>query len=407
MKALATARIALRELRRNRMRSALTALGVIIGVGTILAMMGIGSGAKAQIEAQVASLGENVIMIYPGSISSHSGVRLGWGSSATLTVEDAEAIEREIPEAIAVSPEVYTYSQATAGNQNWNTKVYGEAPVYFDIRQWPLAEGEIFTDSDLSGRSPVAVIGLTASRQLFGDGSPVDQIVRIQNVPFRVIGLLSAKGFSVRGHDQDNVVIVPYTSVLGRLMGKSSALYAINIQAADTSVLPDVQEAISGLLRQRHRIARGKEDDFIVRNQEEIAETATETTRIMTLLLGAIAGVSLVVGGIGIMNTMLVSVSERTREIGLRMAVGARGADILRQFLVEALTLSCIGGGIGIVLGIGTSKALTAFADWPTLISVRSIVVAFLFSAAVGIFFGLYPARKASHLDPIEALRYE
>src|SRR6267143_2364821 len=344
-----TFNVALCALRRNKLRSGLTALGIIIGVGTIIAMVGIGNGAKAQVEAQVASLGRNVIMVYPGSTSSsRSGVRLGYGSSVTLDVDDAEAIENEIEDAVAVSPEVYEYTQAAAGNQNWKTKIYGESPDYFDIRQWPLVEGELFTDADVRGANKVAVIGQTTAEQLFGQESPVGQIVRIKNVPFNVVGMLASKGFSVKGHDQDNVIIVPYTSAIKRLTGKNSGLYAINVRAVEDCELYDVQEQIANLLRQRHRIEPGKEDDFIVRSQQEIAETATATARTMTILLGAIASVSLIVGGIGIMNIMLVSVVERTREIGVRMAVGATREAILAQFLVEALVLAAVGGLLGV-----------------------------------------------------------
>jgi putative ABC transport system permease protein len=294
-----------------------------------------------------------------------------------------------------------------AGNQNWKTKLYGEAPDYFEIRQWPLTEGEIFTEADVRGANQVAVVGQTTAQQLFGEESPVGKTVRVQNVPFTVVGLLEAKGFSVRGHDQDNVLVVPYTAALNRVLGKNTPLYGINLEAADASMLSEVKEQITALLRQRHRLDPSQEDDFVVHSQQEIAETATATARTMTVLLGAIASVSLVVGGIGIMNIMLVSVTERTREIGIRMAVGARSRDILRQFLTEAFTLSALGGAIGIVLGIGTSKILAATARWPTLISPDAILLAVLFSGAVGVFFGYYPARKAARLDPIDALRYE
>ena len=404
---IATPKIAIRALGRNKLRSVLTALGIIIGVGAVISMIGIGNGAKAQVAAQVASLGENVIMVYPASSSSSSGVKLGYGSSVTLTIDDAEAIEDEIPDVVAVSPEVYSYAQVIAGNQNWKTKLYGESPDYFEIRQWPLAEGEIFSDADVRSAVQVAIIGQTTARQLFGEESPVGETVRIQGVPFTVVGQLESKGFSVKGHDQDDAIIVPYTTALKRLVGKNTPLYGINLEASDASVLDQVEKQVSDLLRQRHRIPSSKEDDFVVRNQQEIAETATATARTMTVLLGAIASVSLVVGGIGIMNIMLVSVTERTREIGIRMAVGARARDILRQFLVEAFMLSSLGGVIGIGLGIGASKILASAARWPTLVSVDAVVVAFLFSAAVGIFFGFYPARKASLLDPIDALRYE
>ncbi len=408
MRADVILRTALREIRRSRLRSGLTALGIIIGVGTIVAMTAIGNGAKAQVEAQVASLGRNVLMLYPSSInSSRSGVRLGYGSSVTLTVSDADAIENDIDEAAAVSPEIYDYDQVIAGNQNWKVKVYGEAPDFFDIRQWPLAEGGFFSDGDVRGAAKIAVIGETAAEKLFGRESPVGQTVRIKNVPFEVVGRLRSKGFDVKGHDQDNVIVVPYTSAIRRLMGKNANLYAINVETVDDADLAAVQEKIANLLRQRHRIEPGKEDDFIVRNQQEIAETATATARTMTMLLAAIASISLVVGGIGIMNIMLVSVVERTREIGIRMAIGARPGDILQQFLLEAITLSCLGGGIGIILGVGSSKFLSTLAGWATSISPEAVLVAFLFSAAVGIFFGWYPARKASRLDPIDALRYE
>jgi len=408
MRTGAAVKIALSGLWRNVLRSALTVLGVVIGVGTIIAMVGIGNGARAQVESQVASLGENVLMVYPGSTTgARSGVRLGWGSSASLTVDDAEAIKAEAPGVAAVSPEYYLYTQAAAGSLNWKTKVYGESSEYLDIRQWPIASGEPFTEEDVRGARQVAVVGQTASQQLFAGDSPVGQVVRIDGVPFTILGLLAPKGFSVKGHDQDNVILVPYTSAMKRLMGKSAALYAINLKASDASALSEAQEQVTELLRQRHRILPERDDDFVVRNQQEIAETATETARIMTALLGALASVSLLVGGVGIMNIMLVSVTERTREIGIRMAVGARAHDILRQFLVEALVLSSIGGAIGIALGVGTSRFLSVVAEWPALISPGSIGLAFAFSAAVGVFFGFYPARKASRLDPIEALRYE
>jgi putative ABC transport system permease protein len=404
---LTTVRIAVRALGRNKLRSTLTALGIIIGVGAVISMVGIGSGAKAQVAAQVASLGENVVMVYAASSSSSTGVRLGYGSSATLTADDADAIKNEIPDVVAVSPEFYAYTQVVAGNQNWKTKLYGEGPDYLEIRQWALTEGENFGEPDVRSANKVALIGQTTAHQLFGDESPVGEIVRIQEVPFTVVGLLESKGFSVRGHDQDDVIIVPYSAALKRLMGNNTPLYAINLEAADSDSLEAVQKQTTELLRQRHRIGPGREDDFVVRSQQEIADTAIATSRTMRVLLGAIASVSLIVGGIGIMNIMLVSVTERTREIGIRMAVGARSADILRQFLVEAITLSSLGGVIGIGVGIGASKVLAATAHWPTLISAEAVLLAVLFSGAVGVFFGFYPARKASQLDPIDALRYE
>jgi len=400
-------KIALHALGQNGLRSGLTALGIIIGVGAVITMVGIGNGAKAQVEAQVASLGQNVIQVSAGSSSSHSSVRLGLGSSSTLTVDDADALEREIADVVVVSPEVRITTQVVAGNRNWSTQIYGESPDYFSIRQWPLEDGAIFTEQDVRGATKVAVIGSLAAEELFGDEDPVGEIVRIKNVPFTVVGVLTSKGASASGSDQDDDIIIPYTSAMKRVIGQQTNLRRINVQAADADALEEVETQITALLRQRHHIETGKDDDFIVRDQQEIAEAATATARTMTLLLGAVAGVSLIVGGIGIMNIMLVSVVERTREIGIRLAVGARSRDILRQFLMEAFALSSIGGGIGIVLGISASECLSLVAEWPTLVSLEAVVIAFLFSAAVGIFFGFYPARKASLLDPIEALRYE
>jgi len=387
------------------MRSVLTALGIIIGVGAVIAMVGIGNGAKAQVEAQIASLGQNVILIFSGSTTS-SGIRTGWGGAGTLKVEDAEAIRREVPGVVGVSEEVVSTTQVAAGNQNWFTRIYGESADYFDIRQWPLADGAPFTSQDVRSANKVCVIGRTTATQVYGNEDPVGQILRIKEVPFTVTGVLTPKGLSTQGVDQDDIVIMPYTSAMKRVIGGTN-LRNINVQIGDARQIEAAQQQIISLLRQRHNIRPGRDDDFTVRNQQEIAEAATATSRIMTLLLGAIAGVSLVVGGIGIMNIMLVSVTERTREIGVRMAVGAHGSDILTQFLIEAVTLSSVGGVIGIICGVGASKILSAYAHWPTLISLSSIAIAFLFSAAVGIFFGFYPARKAAALDPIEALRYE
>jgi putative ABC transport system permease protein len=407
LKVFSTVRIALRALGRNKLRSTLTALGIIIGVGAVISMVGIGSGAKAQVAAQVASLGENVIMVYAASSSSSTGVRLGYGSSITLTVDDADAIREEIPDVVAVSPELYSYTQVVAGNQNWKTKIYGEGTDYLEIRQWSLAEGENFSDADVRSANKVVLIGQTTAHQLFGEESPLGETIRIQNVPFTVVGLLEPKGFTVKGHDQDDVLIMPYTTALKRLMGARTPLYAITLEATDADSLEAVQKQTTELLRQRHRIGSSREDDFVVRSQQEIAAAANATAHTMTLLLAAIASVSLIVGGIGIMNIMLVSVTERTREIGLRMALGARPGDILRQFLIEAFTLSSLGGMIGVGVGIGTSKVLAETAHWPTLISPDVVGLAVLFSGAVGVFFGFYPARKASQLDPIDALRYE
>jgi putative ABC transport system permease protein len=405
MRVAPTFNVAYRALRRNKMRSVLTALGIIIGVGAVIAMVGIGNGAKAQVEAQIASLGENVILIFSGSTTS-SGIRTGWGGAGTLKIEDAEAIRREVPGVIGVSEEVVSTSQVAAGNQNWFTRIYGESADYFDIRQWPLADGAPFTAQDVRSANKVCVIGRTTATQIYGNENPIGQILRIKNVPFTITGVLTPKGLSPQGVDQDDIVVMPYTSAMKRVTG-GTTLRNINVQIGDQGQITAAQQQIISLLRQRHNIRPGRDDDFTVRTQQEIAEAATATSKVMTVLLGAIAGVSLVVGGIGIMNIMLVSVTERTREIGVRMAVGARGNDILTQFLIEAVMLSSVGGVIGILCGIGASRILSVYAHWPTLISISSIVVAFLFSAAVGVFFGFYPARKAAALDPIEALRYE
>jgi putative ABC transport system permease protein len=405
MRIESTFNIALRALRRNKMRSVLTALGIIIGVAAVIAMVGIGNGAKAQVEAQIASLGENVILIFSGSTTS-SGIRTGWGGAGTLKIEDAEAIRREVPGVTAVSEEVVSTTQVAAGNQNWFTRIYGESSDYFDIRQWPLADGAPFTPQDVRSANKVCVVGRTTATQIYGNDNAVGQILRIKNVPFTITGVLSPKGLSTQGVDQDDVVIMPYTSAMKRVLG-GTTLRNINVQIGDGRQIQAAQQQIIALLRQRHNIRAGRDDDFTVRNQEEIADAATATTAVMTVLLGSIAGVSLLVGGIGIMNIMLVSVTERTREIGTRMAVGAHGKDILMQFLIEAVTLSFVGGIIGIIFGVASSEILSSYAHWPTLISFGSIILSFSLSTAVGVFFGFYPARKAAALDPIEALRYE
>jgi putative ABC transport system permease protein len=401
----ATFKIAFRALRRNKLRSVLTALGIIIGVGAVIAMVGIGNGAKAQVEAQIASLGENVILIFSGSTTS-SGIRTGWGGAGTLKIEDADAIRREVPGIVNVSEEVVSNSQIASGNQNWFTRIYGESAEYLDIRQWALADGAPFTDQDVRSANKVCIIGATTATQIFGSADAVGQALRIKNVPFTVTGVLTRKGLSTQGVDQDDVVIMPFTTAMKRVAG-GTTLRNINVQVGDAKDLALAQQQIIDLLRQRHNIRAGRDDDFTVRNQQEIADAQTAATDVMTGLLAAIAGVSLIVGGIGIMNIMLVSVTERTREIGTRMAVGAHGRDILTQFLIEAVSLSSIGGIIGIIVGVVGSKTISAVKHWPSLISPSSIIIAFLFSAAVGIFFGFYPARKAAALDPIEALRYE
>jgi len=405
MRLLATLRIALRALRRNVMRTILTALGVIIGVGAVIAMVSIGTGAKAQVEGQIAALGQNVILVMAGG-TSRGGVFSGMGSAGTLRVEDALAIREEIEGVACVSPEVRLSAQVTAGNVNWNTSIYGESEEYFDLRRWPIEEGSAFGAADVKAVNRVAVLGKTVVKELFADTSPVGQTVRIRGIPFVVTGVLASKGSNFFGQDQDDAVIVPYTTAMRRLFG-ITALRSIQISAASDRLVQPVVEQVTALLRQRHRIPEGRDDDFHVRTQQELAEMATSTAKVMTTLLGSIAGVSLLVGGIGIMNIMLVSVTERTREIGIRLAVGAKRHDILMQFLIEAVTLSVGGGIIGVLAGLGASVIIARQMNWPTLTPPESVALAFLFSAAVGIFFGFYPARRASRLDPIEALRYE
>jgi len=405
MIAFSTIKIAVRALRRNKMRTLLTMLGIIIGVGAVIAAVSITNGAKAQVEAQIASLGQNVILVLSGS-ASRGGFRMGFGSAGTLTQEDYAAMRKEIPGISGSSPEVRTFAQVAVGNQNVNTQVTGVGTDYLEIRSWTLSSGQNFTEPDVRNASKVALIGRTVAQTLFGDADPVGQIIRIKNAPFIVVGQLSPKGMNLRGDDQDDVVLVPYTSAMKRLTGQTT-FRSLNVQADGPRQVTEVQDQIMALLRQRHRITPDKEDDFLVRTQQEIAEAATATSKTMTILLGAIASVSLLVGGIGIMNIMLVSVTERTREIGIRLAVGARGRDILLQFLIEAVTLSAVGGAIGIALGVGVSRLISVKMQWATLTSPGWIVGSFLFSAAVGIFFGFYPARKASRLDPIDALRYE
>jgi putative ABC transport system permease protein len=405
MMLFAILKIALRALRRNALRTLLTMLGIIIGVGAVIAMISIGNGAKAQIEAQIANLGRNVILVLSGNVS-RGGFSFGFGSAGTLTQGDYDAIRREIGGVAGASPEVRSSAQLAAGNQNITTQVMGVGLDYIEIRSWPVVNGENFTEQDVRTANKVALIGSTTAQTLFGDSDPVGQIIRVRNVPFTIVGLLASKGMNMMGSDQDDILLVPYTSAMKRLSGGTS-FRSLNVQAESAGRIAEIQEQITNLLRQRHRIAEGRDDDFLVRTQQEISEMATSTSVIMTWLLGVIASVSLLVGGIGIMNIMLVSVTERTREIGIRMAVGARGGDIMMQFLIEAVLLSIVGGLIGIALGIGSSRLVSVQMGWVTLVSPESIVGAFLFSAVIGVFFGFYPARKAAQLDPIEALRYE
>jgi putative ABC transport system permease protein len=387
------------------MRTLLTMLGIIIGVAAVIAMVSIGNGAKAQVEGQIAALGQNVIMIFSGN-ATRGGVSMGFGSAGTLTQGDFDAIRNELPNISGASPEVRSFAQVAAGNQNLNTQVMGVGEDYASVRSWTFKSGDNFSDVDVHNANKVALIGNTTAQTLFGDADPVGQIIRIKNAPFVVVGALAPKGMSMMGQDQDDVILVPYTSAMKRLSG-ATTFRMIVLQASSKEEVTEAQEEATSLMRQRHKIGEGRDDDFIIRTQQEISDAATATAKIMTVLLGSIAGVSLLVGGIGIMNIMLVSVTERTREIGVRMSVGARGADILLQFLIEAMTLSILGGAIGVGLGLLTSKLVSIKAGWVTLVSPESIILAFAFSAAIGIFFGFYPARKAAGLDPIEALRYE
>ena len=405
MRILAALKMAARALRRNKMRTLLTMLGMIFGVGAVIASVSITSGAKSQVEGQIASLGQNVVLVWSGNFTK-GGVRGGWGSAGTLTLGDAEAIKSEVSGVTIVSPEVRGAAQVAAGDQDWFTTILGESADYFDLRLWPFAEGSSFGEQDVRSAGKIAVIGKTVATQLYGNEDPLGKVIRIKNVPFVVGGVLIPKGLSLQGQDQDDMVVIPYTSAMKRVLG-GTTLRTINVQAANAELLSSVEQQITDLLRQRHRITPGKDDDFTIRTQQEIADFATSTARVMSLLLAAVAGVSLLVGGIGIMNIMLVSVTERTREIGIRMAVGARGGDILIQFLIEAVTLSVIGGLIGIGSGIGFSKLIAYFTSWPTLTPVVWIVIASISSALAGVASGFYPAWKASKLDPIDALRYE
>jgi putative ABC transport system permease protein len=403
-----TFRIAYKALGRNKMRSGLTMLGIIIGVGAVIAMIAIGSGAKARIQEQIASMGSNLIIVLSGSATS-GGMRFGSGSVPTLTVEDSKAIAAECSAVKYSAPVLQGVTQVVYGNQNWSTVTYASTPEALLIRDWPVVRGRTVIQSDVEGAAKVCLLGQTVVENLFGDIDPVGQVVRIKQFPFTVIGVLSLKGQTTWGQDQDDVVYVPLTTGQRLLFGQQfpGMVRAISVQATGPDTMKQAEDEITQLLRQRHRIRPNQENDFSVRNLTELMSAAEESARVMSLLLGAIASISLLVGGIGIMNIMLVSVTERTREIGIRMAVGARGRDILYQFLIEALVLSLIGGVIGIFLGVGASRLVAQVFKWPTLISFQALLLSFSFAGGVGVFFGFYPARKAANLDPIEALRYE
>jgi putative ABC transport system permease protein len=403
-------RIALRALAVNKLRSALTMLGIVIGVGAVIVMIAVGSGAQRRVEEQIRALGSNLLLVMPGSTTA-GGVRLGFGSGSTLTEDDVVAINREIPEALA-APALRGAAQVIWGNANWSTQVFGVTPEYLDVRQWPLAAGRAFEPAEMAAAAKVCLIGATVARQLFGDGDPLDQSIRIKRVPFTVIGVLDVKGQSLMGTDQDDLVLVPIKTARSRVLGTASAarnrtVGTIWVKAADGVDTKVVEEQVRSLLRQRHRIQPGADDDFSLRNLAEVMAAQEASSRALALLLAAVASVSLLVGGIGIMNIMLVSVTERTREIGLRMAVGARTRDILGQFLVEAVTLSLIGGLAGVALGVGGALAIAELAGWRILISPQAIALAVAFAFVIGVFFGFYPARKAARLNPVEALRFE
>ena len=405
---LLSLKIAVRALRTNKMRSFLTMLGIIIGIAAVIAMVAIGSGASKIISEQIASIGSNILLVLPGSRTS-GGIRLGHGSTPTLTYDDAKAISVECPAVALAAPIVRGGAPVVYGNMNWTTAVMGITPEYLAVRDWPVIEGRNLVQSDVDGATKNCLIGKTVADTLFGSEDPLGKIIRIKKLPFTVVGIMDRKGRSPQGSDQDDIVFVPLRTGQRKLFGSEypNSVGSIMIQAKSEQDLDRAEEQVTALLNQRHRIGPSREADFTVRNLTELLDVAEQSSKAMSLLLGAVASISLIVGGIGIMNIMLVSVTERTREIGIRMAIGATERDILLQFLTEAVLLTLIGGIIGMLLGVGGAKLVSVIFDWPTLISVQAIAIAFCFSGAVGIFFGFYPARKAASLNPIEALRYE
>ncbi len=405
MEYAAILRIAWRALSRNKMRSALTMLGIVIGVGAVIAMVGVGQGAQQKVQEQISAMGTNLLFVSSGTVN-RGGLHLGWGQTKTLVYDDMKAIQREIPTVALAAPGSGSSAQVVFENQNWFTRITGTEPQYFQIRDWPISDGANFTEDDVQHAANVAVIGETVRQNLFGATEPVGKTIRVGNLPFQVVGVLTSKGQSGMGQDQDDTVVVPITTLQKKITGQDW-LQFIMVSAVSQPASYAAQQQITSLLRDRHRIRPGQDDDFFVRNLADVAELADQSAKVMTMLLASIAGVSLIVGGIGIMNIMLVSVTERTREIGIRIAIGATESDVQRQFLSESVVLSLIGGAIGILFGVGSSLLITKTLGWAVLISPTAIVIAVIFSMAVGIFFGFYPARKAAQLDPIEALRFE
>ncbi len=399
-------RISFDALLRNKMRSVLTMLGIIIGVGAVIAMVAIGQGAQVQVDAQISSLGTNVLLIFPGSMTS-GGVRSGAQTGTTLTEDDGLAIKDQCPAVAYISPQIRAGAQVVYGDNNWSTGLQGASPDYFEIRDWRVNEGDFFSDADVRGATKVCMLGQTVIDQLFDGEDPVGKTIRIRNIPFRVVGTLQPKGQNMMGQDQDDIILVPYTTLQKRLMGAHMHAWGFTASARSKSQILEAQQEITDLLRARHKLTPADDNDFTIRTQTEIAEASASTSKVMTALLASIASVSLIVGGIGIMNIMLVSVTERTREIGVRMSLGARKRDILTQFLMEAIVLSLIGGLVGIGLGVVGSSLVSKLAGWPTFVTSASVLISVFFSMLVGVFFGFYPARKASLLHPIEALRYE